>query len=237
VIVSIMQPAYLPWLGYFDRIARSDLHIVLDQVQADLSSKTKFANRNKVRTATGWTWLTVPLNTKGLHHEKYLHTLEIVGESDWASRHWATMRLNYARAPYFSEHKAFFESVYARPWRRLSELNRVTNLYLLDALGIRRKILYGSEMTVTGKKDELILNLCKAVEATTYISGPFGRDYLHESEFHDVGIEVRYHEYRHPTYPQTYSGFEPYMSVVDLLFNCGPDSLRILTNSRAPDTP
>lgn len=232
MIVSIMQPAYLPWLGYFDRIARSDIHIVLDSVQADLSSRNKFANRNRVRTPDGWTWLTVPLKTKGLHQEKYLNTLEISSDIDWPTKHWATIRSNYTRARYFGEHRAFLESVYTRPWSRLVELTRELTRYLLDALGLQRTILYSSDLRVEGKKNDLILNLCQTVGATTYMSGPFGRNYLNEAAFHDAGIEIVYHEYEHPTYPQAFKGFEPNMSSVDLLLNCGADSLAILTNPR-----
>jgi hypothetical protein len=103
---------------------------------------------------------------------------------------------------------------------------------MLRAFGIKTPLLYSSQMTVHDKKDELVLALCRAAGATTYISGPFGRDYLHERLFQEARIKIVYHEYCHPSYPQVWGGFEPYMSAVDLLFNCGPASIEILTKDQ-----
>ncbi len=228
MIVSIMQPAYLPWLGYFHRIWLSDVHIVLDHVGIDRNSKTKFANRNKVRTNNGWCWLTVPIQTKGKDKEFTLNKLEISNDSNWEHKHWATIQHNYAKTPYFDLHKDFFKEVYSTPNNYLSNLvNKITN-YLFKQLGLKTKILYSSNMNPVGKKDELILNLCKQVDAKKYISGIFGKEYLNKENFVDNNIEIDFHHYKHPVYPQHYSGFEPYMSVIDLLFNCGPDSAQIM---------
>ena len=228
-----MQPAYLPWLGYFDRIACSDIHIVLDDVLIDRSSKTKFANRNKVRTKQGWNWLTVPLKTSGRSSEMHLNAIEIADDSRWCSKHWETIRFSYAKAPYFAEHRDFFAAAYSARWTLLRDLVRSTTDYLRGTLRIPTKILYSSEMPVEGSKSDLILNLCRAAGATSYISGPFGRDYLQHDSFSANGIEIQYHDYNHPSYPQVYPGFEPFMSVIDLLFNCGPNSLDILTHGQS----
>ena len=230
--VSIMQPAYLAWLGYFHRIALSDIHIVLDHVEIDMNSRTKFANRNKIRTKDGWTWLTVPLKTKGKRGCLFLNELEIDDDPSWRKKHWSTIRQNYARGPYFSPHAPFFEGVYAEDWRNLTDLTQRITSYLLQSLGIRTRILFSSQIGMQGSKDVLILNLCQAVGATHYLSGPFGRQYLHEPLFADAGIEVIYHDYQHPCYPQRYPGFEPNMSVVDLLFNHGEKSREILSSTQ-----
>ena len=145
-----------------------------------------------------------------------------------------TIRCSYAKAPSFAAHRDFFAATYSQRWTRLQDLVRSTTDYLREALGITTKILYSSEMGVEGSKSDLILNLCRAVGATTYISGPFGRDYLHQDGFSANGIEIQYHEYNHPPYPQVYPGFEPFMSAVDLLFNCGPDSLNIIMQGQSP---
>jgi hypothetical protein len=228
VIVSIMQPAYLPWLGYFHRIGVSDLQIVLDHVEIDRNSKTKFANRNKVRTKDGWVWLTVPLKTKGEFGNLQINRLGISDDERWAQKHWQTIRHNYAKAPYFAQHAAFFEGIYNRRWDRLVDITREITAYLLAVFGISTPVRWSSTMDVAGTKDELILNLCRAVGATVYMSGPFGRDYLHEERFQAAGIKVVYHDYVHPTYPQVFPGFEPAMAAIDLLFNCGPKSREIL---------
>lgn len=228
MIVSISQPAYLPWLGYFDRLLKSDLHIVLDHVNIDANSKTKFANRNKVRTADGWCWLTVPLQSKGRHGNMRLDEVEISTDSSWRQKHWGTLRACYSRSEYFAEHQAFFADVYSRGWSRLIELTDCTTQYLRIAAGVTCPTLRSSAMGVPGEKAELILNLCRAVGATTYLSGPFGRDYLNADSFAAAGIQLEFHDYSHPTYKQAFAGFEPCMSVVDLLFQCGPASGSIL---------
>ncbi len=225
MIVSINQPAYLPWLGYFHRIAVSDAHVVLDHVQFE---KNSFTNRNKIRTQTGWCWLTVPVRTAGKFGELAINEIEISSEKKWAFKHWQSLRLNYSKAPFFEPHAAFFEGIYTRPWQRLSDLMRETTAYLLDAFGIRTRLYFSSQMKVSGKKDELVLNLCRELGATVYLSGPLGRNYLQEDLFRRQGIALRYDDYRHPTYPQVYQGFEASMSALDLLFNAGPASLGII---------
>ncbi len=105
MIVSINQPAYLPWLGYFHRIAISDAHIVLDHVQLE---KNSFTNRNKIRTREGWGWLTVPVQTPGSSAIFPIKEVEIANQKPWAAKHWQTLRLNYSKAPFFDQHAAFF---------------------------------------------------------------------------------------------------------------------------------
>lgn len=225
MIVSINQPAYLPWLGYFHRIAVSDAHIVLDDVQFE---KNSFTNRNKVRTRDGWCWLTIPVKTAGKFGQLSINEIELAKQRNWAVKHWETLRLNYSKAPFFPPHATFFESVYARPWLKLIDLTSEITGYLLAAFGIRTKLYFSSQLKVLGKKDELILNLCRQLGATVYLSGPLGRNYLREQLFHAQGIGVRYDDYHHPEYPQAQPGFEPYMAAVDLLFNAGPESLGVI---------
>ena len=225
MIVSINQPAYLPWLGYFHRIAVSDAHIVLDHVQFE---KNSFTNRNKVRTAQGWCWLTVPVKTSGKFGELPINQIEIANQKNWALKHWQSLRLNYSNAPFFESHAAFLESIYTRPWQKFVDLTGEITAYLLDAFGIGTRLYFSSQMNASGKKDELVLNLCLELGATEYLSGPLGRNYLREDVFSNHGIKVRYDDYQHPTYPQVYPGFEPYMSALDLLCNAGPASLEII---------
>lgn len=227
MIVSISQPAYLPWLGYFDRIAKSDVAIVLDNVMLERSSKTRFTNRNKVRTTEGWTWLTVPVKTAGLG-QPLICDVELDTEQSWADKHFRSLVQSYSRAPHFAEHRDWFENFYNQPMTHLAPLLRESTTYLLDTLGIKTPLLYSSEMNVAGQKSELVLNLCKHAGATTYLSGPLGRDYLDATSFEAAGIGLEFHDYEHPVYPQLYTGFEPYMSIVDLLFNCGDASQQIL---------
>lgn len=230
MIVSINQPAYLPWLGYFHRIAVSDLHVVLDHVQFE---KNSFTNRNKIRTVDGWCWLTVPVRTKGKFGNLPINALEIYNKGNWAKKQWRTICQNYRKAPYFEDHRFFFESIYKRDWKYLSELcGEITN-YLLDALNITTPLLFSSQMSPEGVKDELVLNLCQKIGASTYISGKLGKNYIHEPLFEQAGIKLVYQDYSHPMYSQWgRSSFEPYMAVIDLLFNHGPQSLDILLSGQ-----
>ncbi len=227
MIVSINQPAYLPWLGYFDRIAHSDLHIVLDDVQLERSTSTSFTNRNKIKTAQGWTWLTVPVKTAGLGYP-LISQVEVDNRQKWATKHFRSLVHSYSRTPHFSEYKDWFESFYQKSFILLTPMLKESTDYLLNVLDINTPLVVSSEIQVEGQKSDLILNLCQAVGATTYLSGPFGRDYLDAASFLKAGIDLKFHDYQHPTYSQIHGHFEPYMSVVDLLFNCGSDSLKIL---------
>lgn len=233
MIISINQPAYLPWLGYFHRIAAADVHVVLDHVQFE---KNSFTNRNKIRTREGWSWLTVPVKTAGKFGELPINKLEIANEKRWATKHWETFRLSYAKSRFFSEHARFFELIYQRPWQKLIDLINEITTYLLPAFGIKTKVYFSSQLKVFGRKDELILSVCRELGATAYLSGPLGRNYLRESLFRSAGITVRYDDYRHPVYSQAYPGFEPYMAAVDLLLNAGPDSLKTIMSGQERGT-
>lgn len=221
MIVSINQPAYLPWLGYFDRIAASDLHVVLDTVQFE---KNSFVNRNRVRTQQGAAWLTVPVATSGRFGALPIMDIEIAPDPRWANKHWQTLIQSYARAPYFSAHRDFFAAIYARPWQRLVELIDPITEHLCAAFGIGTRTVRASALAVDGRKDDLVLAICRKVGATTYLSGPLGRDYLDEGKFAAAGIAVRYADYAHPTYKQAHPGFLPFMAAIDLLFMAGPDA-------------
>jgi hypothetical protein len=228
LIVSINQPAYLAWLGYYHRISVADLHIELDHVQFE---KNSFSNRNRLRTATGWCWLTVPVRTGGRFGALPIDAVEIAEDGRWATKHWRTIEQNYRAAPHFAEHRSFFERLYATPWLRLVALVRAIDDYLLEALGIRTPRRRSSELAVGGRKDDLLLALCREVGATTYLSGPLGRNYLDEAKFAAAGIAVRYHDYAHPVYTQVQGGFEPAMAAIDLLFNHGPAARAILAGA------
>ena len=228
--VSINQPAYLPWLGYFERIASSDLHIVLDHVQFE---KNSFTNRNKVRTREGSTWLTVPLSTRGHFGDLAIHGLQFAPNDPWPRKHWAAVRMNYGRAPFFKEYAPAYEALYAGTWTGFMPMVRAFLDQHLRDLGITTPLRFSSELAVSGVKSDLVLNLCREVGATTYFSGKRGRDYLDVASFAAAGINVAYQDYAHPVYAQCQPGFGPGMGVLDLLFNHGPASREILLSQTA----
>jgi len=224
--VGIHQPMYLPWLGLFDRINRCDVFILLDNVPY---SKNYFLNRNKIKTANGWTWLTVPVIFKGNSH-KIIKEIEIDNRSDWGKKHWLSIYYSYKNSSYFDTYADVFEHFYKQEWRYLVEASTHLLFSLLRMLNIKTPIRMASTLGVEGRKEELILNICKSVQAEEYLSGPDGRNYLNLGLWQENKVKVEFHDYLHPQYPQLHGEFLPHMSVIDLLFNCGPDSLPILKN-------
>jgi hypothetical protein len=236
MIVTIMQPAYLPWLGFFERAYLSDLFIVLDHVQLDTNSKTNFTNRNKIKTPQDSTWLTIPIKKKGKYGELFINKIQIENEAKWKYKHLCSIKQFYGKAPFFKEYFLGLEECISNEQDDLIPFIDKINNYLFELLSIKTKVIYSSSMSeITSQKDDLIFDLCKGVGATKYISGPFGRDYINTSKFSNNNIELLFHDYKHPEYKQQFSGFVPFLSVIDLLFNHGADSLQILNTTKSPD--
>tara|TARA_B100000674_G_C37854598_1_gene921692 strand:- start:327 stop:1028 length:702 start_codon:yes stop_codon:yes gene_type:complete len=229
MIVCISQPRYLPFLGYFHRLSECDLWIHLDTVQY---SPRDYENRNKIKTPQGWTWLSIPVNSR---YRAMIPEVRINYEHCWQYKHWETISMSYRRAPYFVEHVSRLEPLYRdSQWEFLRDLNIESTVLLCELLGIKRpRFMRASELNAEGAGSDLILNLCREVGATYYLSGSEGRNYLNVDSFRDAGIKLRIQNYQHPQYPQQFGSFEPYMAVIDLLLNCGPDSLNILRRHQA----
>ena len=231
--LTIIQPAYLPWLGFFERVSLSDVLVVLDHVAMDTSSKTNFTNRNKIRTPQGSSLLTVPLKRKGKYGKMFIDQVEIDHGSGWAENHWNSIKQFYARADFFKDHYSFFETVYKKKYSLLADFIRYINEYLFSTLHLSARIIYSSALKkITTSKSGLIVDICKELEADTYISGPFGRTYLDMIEFKKNNINLFFHDYLHPEYKQQFPGFLPNMSIIDLLFNYGPASIEILKTTK-----
>lgn len=226
MIITIHQPEHLPWLGFFDKIRQADVFVLLDHVQF---RKNYYQNRNKVRSDKGAVWLTVPVLTKG-NPSQAINEVEVnnQGSPRWKEKSWRSILQFYRQARYWSYHKPFFYSLYHNDWDRLVEINECIMRYLLSALGINVTVMRSSEIKVEGRGNDLVLNVCKKLDADVYLSGVSGKDYLDLKTFADAGIEVRFQEFRHPVYKQMYEPFVPCLSVIDLLFNYGPESLDVI---------
>jgi hypothetical protein len=217
VIVGIHQPAYLPWLGYFERIRAVDLFIYLDTVQFQ---KGSFQNRNRVLTRDGPVWLTVPVETRGKLYSTTLKDLRIARGGRWQSKHVSTLRMSYSGAPRFSEVFPRLEPFYRRSWSGLSELCWEMLAEFDRMLGIDTPIVKASDVPgAQGRKSDLILSLCRAVGATSYLSGSQGRGYLDTDSFSAAGIGVEFQDYVPEPYPQQAPQFVPALGIVDYLFN------------------
>ena len=218
--VAINQSNYIPWKGYFDLIHDADVFVFLDDVQF---TKNDWRNRNKVKTAQGPHWLSIPVGDD-LHRR----IAEVALPDPWWQRkHWRTLVQLYGRAPYFETYRGFFEDVYLkRRWENLSELNQyLTRAIATDFLGIRTRFMSSSEMPSPARKQERVLSVLRALGARVYISGPAGKPYIDPARFEREGIELVWKDYSgYPEYPQSYPPFEHAVSVLDLLFHAGPGS-------------
>jgi hypothetical protein len=223
----ILQPSYLPWIGYFEQMVRADQYVFLDNVQF---TRRDWRNRNKIRTNKGWAWLTVPVEQKN-HYEQSLKETRIDNSVNWNKKHREAIRINYSRTPFFETYYPWLESVYDRQWEFLLDLCYETTEHIMDILDITTPTWKASELSAEGTKSDFILNLCREMKATHYLTGGRARDYLIEEDFNRARIELEYQEYDHPEYPQRYSGFESHLSVIDLLFNVGDKSRDVIMNS------
>jgi hypothetical protein len=215
---------YLPWLGLFHKIALADQFISFDQVQYQPKD---WNNRNRIKTQQGPIWLSVPVLRKG-YLERNISDIEINNVEPWARKHWRSLKLAYAKAPHFARYADFFEDTYARQWHTLVELNAYMLAWFLDTLGIKVPVRSAGEWQFQGEKSALVLDMCRQVGASQYIFGIQGRDYADVPAFTAAGVKAHFQDYRHPEYPQLHGAFTPYLSIVDLLFNCGDESRDIL---------
>ena len=227
MILTAHQPVYLPWLGLFHKIALAETFVYFDQVQY---LPKDWMNRNKIRTKSGSIWLTVPVLRKGYRDLK-TSEIEINNSIDWQKKHLRSISLNYKKSPYFENYIPFFEDVYSRKWKFLGELNEYMLKWFLDELGIKVNFLNANDFKFQGEKSSLILNMCKELNASTYIFGILGKDYADVQEFEKNNIGLIFQNYNHPKYSQLYREFISHMSVIDLLFNHGPKSLEIILSN------
>jgi hypothetical protein len=220
MIVAIQQPEHLPWLGFFDKMRQCDVFILLDNVQF---KKRYFENRNKIRVSNGWQWLTVPVQSKGRFTQKINEVLIDYSQS-WQKKYLASLTAAYGKAPFYQAIFPSLSEIVNRDCVRLAELNCQLIYWLKGCFGLETITLLASDLVPEEYwGSDLILQLCRRAKAKAYISGPDGKNYLKGDEFQQYGIEVRYHQFEHPQYPQMHGGeFLSHMSAVDYLFNLGP---------------
>ena len=227
MILSAHQPAYLPWLGYFDKIAQSDIFVYLDTVQFE---KNSFINRNKIKTPQGCLWLTIPVRIKG-HTNATISTLEIDECQAWRIKHLKTIEMNYRKSPYFHECFPKYEALLNMPISNLAELCWQQMIFWLAEFEIATKLVRLSDLNIFSKKSELIQDICKNLSADKYLSGIMGKNYLNESNFSADGINIIYQNFNHPIYLQNWGLFEPNMGIIDYWMNYGSGKITITKES------
>lgn len=225
--IGILQPGYLPWLGFFEQMYKSDIFVIYDDVQYD---KESWRNRNRIKTANGVQWLTVPVIVR-FEDAPLINDIKIDNKLNWRKKHLHSIRQNYSKAAYFKKYIDIFEEAYSKKWQYLVDIDMHFILELAGFLGIDcKKIIRSSTLSVTGDRIERLIKICKLFNADTFYEGAAGKNYIDDSQFARNGIKVEYQDYKHPAYRQLHGDFVPYLSVVDLLFNHGEESLSILLN-------
>jgi hypothetical protein len=223
MIVAVHQPQYLPWLGYFDKIDKADIFVLLDTVQF---KKNEWQNRNKIKTAQGWQWLTVPVMYT---YPQLINEVTINNRVNWQHKHRQALLSNYKRAPYFDMVEKILGEILSSSWEYISQLNMEAVKRLVTMLGIDTPLYIASELgEFPQDPDERLVALTKHFGAGTYLAGMGGRGYMNLDTYSRNGIKVIFQDFKHPVYQQLFGEFEPFMSVIDLIFNHGDKSLTIL---------
>lgn len=225
--VAILQSNYIPWKGYFDLIASVDEFILYDDMQY---TRRDWRNRNKVKTINGPQWLTIPVDVKGKYFQAIKDTK--ITDATWSKKHWNTIKQNYSKTKYFKEYEALFDDLYQNcSEESLSLINYKFIRAINVILGIKTKISWSSDYSLVDGKSERLLGLCKDCNATEYVSGPAAKDYLDEPLFVKSNIKVSWMDYSgYPVYEQRFPPFEHGVTILDLIFNEGPNASKFLKN-------
>jgi hypothetical protein len=231
VNVVILQPSYIPWRGYFDQIRRADLFIFYDDVQYD---KHGWRNRNQIKTAQGKQWLTIPVHSKGVTEGIPVKDVRIDWSKPWAKNHLKALTFAYAKAPHFASFAPWLASVYERRDEFLADFTIWLTIEIARKIGIAHtRFLRSSEIPgIDGQKTARLIQILKRVGAAHYISGPSAREYIEQDQFDAAGITLEYMEYNYPEYPQLYPPFDPFVTILDLMFMTGPQALAYLEQAK-----
>jgi len=229
MIVAIHQPNFLPWIGYFYKMAMADVFVFLDNVPF---SKSGFTNRVKIKTAKGSEWLTVPVLTKGKLAQPVRRVTAC--STNWKSKIVKTLEHNYRKSPYYSVYSDQLSALLHGASDNLADLNIKLIQYLAEILKVDdKKVFRSSEMDVAGESTGLLIDVCQKLGADVYLSGSGGRNYQEETAFQRQGLKLAYSDFVHPFYLQRFGSFVGGLSVLDFLFNCGSESGAILRRSRS----
>lgn len=223
----IIQTNYIPWKGYFDALNIADEIILYDDMQY---TKNDWRNRNKIKTTQGLQWITIPIDVKGKSHQKIREAVVSERYLDWRENHLKTLQINYSKAAHFKAFFKEFEDLYKNDKEvNLSKINYSFIKLINSILEIKTPIRWSSEFELKGDKTEKLVNLCLETNSTDYYTGPSAQNYLDETVFEKKGIKVRYLDYsNYPEYNQLYGNFEHGVSILDLLFNEGPNARKFM---------
>lgn len=221
--IAIHQPEHLPYFGFFNKMSKVDTFVILDDVQF---LKNTFQNRNRIKTSNKEQWLTVPIKLE--HHTQKINEIKIDNSKNWQKKNLLTIQYNYQKAPFYNNYYPEFEKIYTTQENHLVNLNLNIIRFFMKHFNIKANLILSSSLNINTQKTQRLIDICKKLSGTTYLSGTGTKDYMDESFFPKNNIEIEFNHFTHPTYQQLYPPFEPYMSVLDLLMNCGPSSEKII---------
>tara|TARA_Y100000739_G_C20548890_1_gene437238 strand:- start:407 stop:1102 length:696 start_codon:yes stop_codon:yes gene_type:complete len=224
--IAMLQPNYIPWKGVFDLINRVDVFVFYDDVQYTLKD---WRNRNKIKTQNGDKWLSVPVKTKGLR-DQLVCNAQINIQENWQRKHFSAIQSAYAKAPFFKEYKYLIEDIYMdNVWGSISDLDIYSTKKIAEAIGISAEWVNSSDLKLHGNKDgEKIIKICQELNCNFFINGPASKEFMDYEKFKEAGIELDYMDYIYPEYNQLYEPFNHYVTVLDVIFNCGPDAKKFI---------
>lgn len=218
--VAILQSNYIPWKGVFDMMNKVDIFVFFEDVDF---TKRDWRTRNKIKTSEGEVWLSVPV--KKVPRGTKIYEVEISQENDWQKKHFQTVTQYYKKAKYFSEYKWILDKIYLeKKWENLSEFNIYVNTLIANELGIKVKFVNSKDLLTSGTKDDKLIEIIKKLGGDYYLSGPAAKDYIDNKKFEREGIKLNYIQYSYPEYSQLFGKFDHYVTILDVLFNCGPNS-------------
>ncbi len=226
---GIIQSNFIPWRGYFDLIDDVDLFIYHDDLQY---TKGDWRNRNKIKTPQGPVWVTVPVFHK--HVSQLICETEIDNTRPWRDKVKNRVSSCYHKAPHFKRYADIFFGILDRNFRTISELNIDLNAWIMEELGIKTQTMMSREVAPRGAKTDRLIDILTKVGATEYLSGPSAKDYIELPKFKDAGIGLAYKSYDYGEYPQLFGPYEQNVTVLDFLFNVGPEA-RVFLKSRRPN--
>lgn len=226
--VAILQSNYIPWKGVFDLINQVDKFVFLEDVQF---TKRDWRTRNKIKTPNGEIWLSIPV--KKAPRDAKIYEIKISQDIDWQKKHYETIKRNYSKAPFFNEYKWLLDEIYlTKKWISLSEFNIFTTKLISKVLNINTEFINSKDLNVFGVKDDRLIEICKKVNCNFYLSGPSAKNYIDNEKFFRENIKLAYIVYEYPQYKQLYGDFNHYVSVLDVIFNCGPNSPKYIFQNK-----
>jgi len=233
LIVSTYRPYFAPFPGFFQKAMLSNVLVLLDSVQ--FPRGTTWVNRNRFKNDQGTYWMTVPVWKKGLGLQK-INGVRIYREGPWAVKHLVGLKSAYGKAPFFEEHEPFFEGLFSGIPELLVDMNLTVFRHIMASLEISTRVVLLSELGITAKEPDLSMAICRELGAGCFLAQASAAKYLPGKLFERDGIELRFFRPRPVVYPQLWGPFVGNLSVLDLIFNCGPGARRVLEKA-LPDRP